>query len=137
MTIQINRLLITGAAGALGTVLRRHYQGRFPVLRLSDRVSMGDQAPGEEHVVCDLGDAEAVERAFEGVDACVHLGGQPVEAHVEAPRGVTLLWAGREIVAPPGDTRLVLTPHGPTLGRTVLVPATVNGAAWVRFSEVP
>jgi uronate dehydrogenase len=80
MTIQINRLLITGAAGALGSVLRQHYAGRFPALRLSDRSPLGDAGPDEELVTCELGDAEAVDRLFEGVDACVHLGGQPVEA---------------------------------------------------------
>ena len=80
MTIQINRLLITGAAGALGSVLRRHYAGRFPRLRLSDRATLGAATAGEELVVCELGDTAAVDRLFEGVDACVHLGGQPVEA---------------------------------------------------------
>lgn len=77
---KIERLLITGAAGRLGTQYRRHVAGRYPSLRLSDRVGMGDAGPGEELVVCDLGDAAAVERLFEGVDACVHLGGQPNEA---------------------------------------------------------
>lgn len=76
----IERLLITGAAGRLGSQLRRHFAGRFEALRLSDRVDMGAAGPGEELSVCDLGDAAAVERLFEGVDACVHLGGQPNEA---------------------------------------------------------
>jgi uronate dehydrogenase len=78
--MQIERLLITGAAGALGSVLRRHLVGRYPALRLSDRHDLGQAGPGEEMVVCDLADAAAVDRLLEGVDACVHLGGQPVEA---------------------------------------------------------
>jgi uronate dehydrogenase len=78
--LPIERLLITGAAGRLGSVLRRHYAGRFAALRLSDRVDLGAAGPGEELTVCDLGDAAAVDRLFEGVDACVHLGGQPNEA---------------------------------------------------------
>jgi uronate dehydrogenase len=78
--MQIDRLLITGAAGALGSVLREHFRGRFKVLRLSDRQPMGEAGPGEEIVQCELADAPAVERLFEGVDACVHLGGQPTEA---------------------------------------------------------
>lgn len=77
--MQIDRLLITGAAGALGTQLRRHYAGKYPQLRLSDRDPMGEPGPGEELIQCELADAPAVERLFEGVDACVHLGGQPVE----------------------------------------------------------
>lgn len=78
--MRIERLLITGAAGALGSVLRRHFAGHYPALRLSDRQDMGEAGPGEELVVCDLADAPAVDRMLEGVDACVHLGGQPVEA---------------------------------------------------------
>lgn len=74
------RVLVTGAAGALGGYLRAHLQGRYPALRLSDRHAMGSAGPGEELVQAELGDAAAVERLLEGVDACVHLGGQPVEA---------------------------------------------------------
>lgn len=78
--MHIDRLLITGAAGALGSVLRGHLAGRYPHLRLSDRQPLGEAGPGEELAVCDLADAPAVDRLLEGVDACVHLGGQPVEA---------------------------------------------------------
>ncbi len=78
--MRIERLLITGAAGALGREYRRHVQGRYKALRLSDRDDLGSAAAGEELMVGDLGDAAAVERMFEGVDACVHLGGQSIEA---------------------------------------------------------
>ena len=78
--MKIDRLLITGAAGALGAQLRRHFQGQFKALRLSDRDDLGTAAPGEELMPAELRDAGAVERLFEGVDACVHLGGQPHEA---------------------------------------------------------
>jgi uronate dehydrogenase len=78
--MRIERLLITGAAGLLGREVRRHVQGRYKALRLSDRDAPGPAAPGEELVVADLGDAAAVLRMFEGVDACVHLGGQSTEA---------------------------------------------------------
>jgi uronate dehydrogenase len=75
----IKRLLITGAGGALGSVLRRHLTGRYPHLRLSDIKGLGEAGPGEDVSVCDLGDAAAVDRLLEGVDACVHLGGQAAE----------------------------------------------------------
>ena len=77
--MQIDRLLITGAAGALGRVLRTHMQGRYKLLRLSDVAPMDPAGPGEEVVRCDLGDAAAMDRLFEGIQACVHLGGQSVE----------------------------------------------------------
>jgi uronate dehydrogenase len=78
--LRIERLLITGAAGALGSQLRRHFAGRYPHLRLSDRAALGEAGRGEELVQCELADAPAVDRLFQGVDACVHLGGQPTEA---------------------------------------------------------
>lgn len=78
--MRIERLLITGAAGALGSVLRRHVAGRYRHLRLSDLKPLGEAGPGEELEPCDLADAAAVDRLLAGVDACVHLGGQAVEA---------------------------------------------------------
>jgi uronate dehydrogenase len=79
--MRIERLLITGAAGMLGSVLRRHVAGRYPAVRLSDLKPLeGAAATGEELVRCDLADAAAVDRLLEGVDAVVHLGGQAVEA---------------------------------------------------------
>lgn len=77
--MHIKRLLITGAGGSLGSVLRRHFAGRYEALRLSARSSLGEVGPGEEHVQADLADAAAVDRLFEGVDACVHMGGHSVE----------------------------------------------------------
>ncbi|MDE0941958.1 MAG: NAD(P)-dependent oxidoreductase [Alphaproteobacteria bacterium] len=76
----INRLLITGAGGVLGKVARAHYQGKYPHLRLSDRVGMDPAGSGEEIVQCDLVERERVEQMLEGVDAVIHFGGQPVEA---------------------------------------------------------
>jgi uronate dehydrogenase len=74
------RILITGAAGAIGTALRHGLRGRFPLLRLSDVAPLGEAAEGEEVVPADLGDPLAIGRACEGCDAVVHLGGTPVEA---------------------------------------------------------
>ncbi|HET6466950.1 MAG TPA: NAD(P)-dependent oxidoreductase [Geminicoccaceae bacterium] len=76
----LKRLLITGAAGNLGKMLRAELVGTAEILRLSSRSSMGDAAPHEEIVPCDLADAAAVDRLLEGVDAVVHMGGQSVEA---------------------------------------------------------
>ncbi len=76
----LHRLLLTGAAGGLGKVLRRELVGMTEILRLSDRGPLGEAAPHEEIVLCDLADAAAVDRLLEDVDAVVHLGGQSVEA---------------------------------------------------------
>jgi uronate dehydrogenase len=76
----MKRLLLTGAAGGLGKVLRTGLIGSAEIIRLSSRSDIGELAPHEEHVKADLADAEAVERMMEDVDAVVHMGGQSVEA---------------------------------------------------------
>lgn len=75
----MQRLLITGAAGGLGAILRNELNGYAPVLRLSDIADMGEARPGEELVQCDIADAAAVDRLVEGCDGIVHLGGVSVE----------------------------------------------------------
>ena len=69
------RLLLTGAAGGLGRVLRPAMRSWAPVLRVSDIAPLGEAAPGEELVACDLGDEKAVRALLEGVDGVVHMGG--------------------------------------------------------------
>ncbi|MDQ6680282.1 MAG: NAD(P)-dependent oxidoreductase [Pseudomonadota bacterium] len=73
------RLLLTGAAGGLGSELRPRLQRRCEVLRLSDIAELGAAGPGEEIVPARLEDAAAVLALLEGVDAVVHLGGVSVE----------------------------------------------------------
>lgn len=74
------RVLLTGAGGSIGTRLRAMLPAIYPDLRLSDIVMPPDLAPGETFVAADLADMAAVERAVEGVDAIVHLGGISCEA---------------------------------------------------------
>jgi uronate dehydrogenase len=70
-----NTLLITGAAGMLGTELRKGLAPLAKTLRLNDRTEIADLQPNEEAVICDLGDEAAVHAMVEGVDAIVHFGG--------------------------------------------------------------
>ncbi|MFC5696711.1 NAD-dependent epimerase/dehydratase family protein [Pseudomonas sp. GCM10022186] len=79
MSKPFQRLLLTGAAGALGRVLRDELQELAEYLRLNDIADMGAARPHEEIVQCDLADFKAVLPMAEGVDAIVHLGGVPVE----------------------------------------------------------
>jgi uronate dehydrogenase len=71
------RVLITGAAGRIGTVLRA---GLEFDLRLTDVVEPEGLTADESFVPADLTDAAAVDRAVEGADAVVHLGAVPDEA---------------------------------------------------------
>jgi len=80
-------LLMTGAAGGLGTALRERLKANCDVLRLSDRestrVTLGDAQPGEEIVYAELANAHEVEAAVQGCQAIVHFGGVPVEGPFE------------------------------------------------------
>jgi uronate dehydrogenase len=77
------RLLLTGAAGGLGKILRDRLQPYCDVLRLSDIADLGAAAANEELVQCDLADAQAVEAMLCDVSAVIHLGGISVEAAFE------------------------------------------------------
>jgi uronate dehydrogenase len=75
----MKRLLITGAAGGLGRVMRQLLAPMAEVVRLSDVADLGEAAPHEELMPCDLGDADAVMRLVEGCDGIVHFGGISTE----------------------------------------------------------
>lgn len=75
----LKRLLITGAAGGLGSAMRARMAKFADLVRISDIADLGAAAPHEELVICDLGDAEAVHSLVEGCDGILHLGGISVE----------------------------------------------------------
>jgi nucleoside-diphosphate-sugar epimerase len=72
------RILMTGAAGKVGTLLRPRLARQGRTLRLSDLVPL-EPGPGEEAVTADLTDPAAMAEAMKGVDAVIHLGGQSRE----------------------------------------------------------
>jgi uronate dehydrogenase len=72
-------VLVTGAAGGIGTRLRQLLKGVYPSLRLSDVKPPADLAPDETFVGADLADMAQVERVVAGVNGIVHLGGFSVE----------------------------------------------------------
>ncbi len=79
MAKPFKKILITGAAGNLGTELRRGLAPLAESLRIADRLECKDVQAHEEAVVFDLGDMEATMAATEGCDAIVHMGGAPLE----------------------------------------------------------
>jgi uronate dehydrogenase len=74
-----NRILMTGAAGGLGTAMREKLAANCNVLRLSDVLALPKAHAHEEMVQCDLADRDAVEKLCEGVGAIVHFGGVSIE----------------------------------------------------------
>lgn len=73
------RVLMTGAAGRIGGVLREAWRGEFPILRLLDVRGLGDESPGEELIRLDINDFDGLRRALESIEVVVHLAGVPTE----------------------------------------------------------
>jgi len=71
-------LLITGAAGDVGTHLRRELAGQY-ALRLSDIKPIKKLAAGEKSMPGDIARLADMLRVTKGVDAIMHLGGFAVE----------------------------------------------------------
>ncbi len=70
-----DRVLITGAAGAIGTALRNGLRAGWRHLRLTDARPIANPTPNEEIVVADVSDRAAIEAMMQGVKAVVHLTG--------------------------------------------------------------
>lgn len=76
-------LAITGAAGNIGTVLRRELRDVAPSIRSIDVAPIDDPGPSEQVVPIDVTDLDALERAFVGVEVVVHLAAIATEAPFE------------------------------------------------------
>jgi uronate dehydrogenase len=72
----VSRVLITGAAGSIGTVLTDGLPAYGHRLRLLDR----EPVTGDDVVTADITDAAALDAALAGVGAVVHLAAIPSEA---------------------------------------------------------
>lgn len=82
-TLHFRRLLLTGAAGGLGRVLRPRLAACCDTLRVSDIADLGSAAAGEEVRPARLEDKAQMLALLEGVDAVVHLGGISTEQAFE------------------------------------------------------
>jgi uronate dehydrogenase len=75
------RILITGAAGGVGTLMRPRLAADGRILRLLDIAEQPAPADGEraEVIQASITDMAAMERACDGVSAVIHLGGHSLE----------------------------------------------------------
>jgi uronate dehydrogenase len=121
----VSVVLVTGAAGGIGTLLRGGLPERGWAVRCLDVVPIADTRPGEEQVVADASDLPAVLDAVRGADAVVHLAGvlgestwpAIVQSHVQTTYAV-LEAARRE-----GVRRVVLASSNHASGFTERPPA--------------
>ena len=75
----MKRVLMTGAAGGIGTMLTPLLRGLYPELLLSDLRTPSALAAGERFVPANLENLDEVEKICEGVDGILHFGGYSIE----------------------------------------------------------
>ncbi|MEU7754157.1 NAD(P)-dependent oxidoreductase [Micromonospora sp. NPDC049101] len=80
MSSQLGTVVVTGAAGRIGSAVCQHLRDEVRQLVLVDRVPVQPQSPTERAIRLDLADLDAVVAALEAADAVVHLAGLPDEA---------------------------------------------------------
>ena len=73
------RVLLTGAAGDVGTRLRTILQPVYPGMRLSDIRKPANLGSDETFIAADLARLDEVETIVDGIDAIIHLGGHSIE----------------------------------------------------------
>jgi len=111
------KVLITGAAGEIGSVLHQGLKGRYPLLRLADLRPV-TPGPGEEAVVCDFTDPAAAAKACAGIDCIVHLAGVPREDEWDKilPNNITATYNVFEAARQAGVKRVVFASSNHTIG---------------------
>ncbi len=79
-----DRVLITGAAGLVGSALREHLRPAYGHLLLTDLREIPDLACNEEAVLADITDRHAMEQMVAACKALVHLAGLGGSGDLEA-----------------------------------------------------
>jgi uronate dehydrogenase len=112
------KVVMTGAAGGVGTMTRPHLKGHFDQLVVSDRRPIDDLHDGETFVQAELTDMAAMERLLDGADGVIHLGGQPVEADWQAVHdaNITGLYNTYEAARRQGVRRIVFATTNHVVG---------------------
>ena len=132
---QTTRILITGAAGRIGCVLRDGLRRNDRILRLVDIADLGTAGNGEELAQLDVTDLGALEAAMDGVDCVVHLAAIPEEQPWASlfPLNFTLTYNAFEAARRCGVRRVVYAssiqavgfhPRGNTLDATARLRPT-------------
>jgi uronate dehydrogenase len=73
------KIVFTGAAGGIGTMIRPLLAKLYPGLVLSDRVAPTNLLPSEKFVAAELTNPDQLAALFEGAHGVIHLGGFSVE----------------------------------------------------------
>jgi len=84
-------VLITGAAGLIGTRLRALLKGVYPHIRASDVKKPADLATDEEFIGADLADFAQVKKIVADIEGVVHLGGHSTEGSWETVHSANIV----------------------------------------------
>ncbi|MBS0240863.1 MAG: NAD(P)-dependent oxidoreductase [Proteobacteria bacterium] len=129
----MKRVLMTGAAGGIGTSMRTLLPKVYPDLVLSDHKPLADLRPGERFVAADLTNLDEVVRACDGVDGVIHLGGFSVEGPWETILNANIVGCYNlfEAARKTGVKRVVFASSNHAVGfyprsRTIPVATTVR-----------
>lgn len=114
----MRRLLLTGAAGQLGQVMRKRLAPLAKTIRLADLAPLDSPEENEECISCDLSDAAAVHEMVAGCDGIVHLGGVSVERPFDQIVGGNIvgLYNLYEAARAHGRPRIVFASSNHTIG---------------------
>ncbi|HUN36004.1 MAG TPA: NAD(P)-dependent oxidoreductase [Trebonia sp.] len=127
----MSTVVITGAAGRIGTMLRTRLAAPGRLLRLVD-VKPVATSSGEEAIVASVTDAEAMGVACTGAEAVIHLGGIPSEAPWERIldvniRGTHTLFEAARVA---GVRRVIFASSNHAVGFTPLASAPIPDYAF-------
>src|SRR5258708_17460246 len=78
------RIVLPGAAGGIGTMMRPLRAPLYPGWVLSDKVAPKNLLPSETFVAADLTKPDEVAAVVKGADSVIHLGGFSVEGPWDA-----------------------------------------------------
>lgn len=114
----MKRVLLTGATGGIGSRLRRMLKPIYSDLILSDLKPPVDLQPDETFIAADLSRADEVEKAMQGVDGVIHLGGYSVEGPWETILNANIIGAYNlfEAARKAGTRRIVFASSNHVMG---------------------
>ena len=130
----MQRILITGAAGGMATLLRPHLARAGRILRLLDIADVPANNDGAEIVRASITDMAAMQAACTNVDAIVHLGGLSIE-HEWAPIldvNIHGTYVTLEAARRAGVKRVILASSNHAIGYTSTQHGEVSAGAFPR-----
>ncbi len=113
-----NRILMTGAAGTIGQMIREGLREMGHAIRLSDIADLGEAQGNEEIVTCDLTDTDALRPLVRDCDVILHFGGISKENTAELIHRVNIdaLYQLYEAARKEGVKRILFASSNHTIG---------------------